>query len=309
MARQDSRTDALVSLHDVGVNRNGRWLVRGVDFTVHRGEIVTLIGPNGSGKSTSAKAAIGVLKPTEGQVSRKPRLTIGYVPQKLSIDWTLPLTVRRLMTLTSSLSDRDMMASLDAVGIAHLAKAEVQHLSGGEFQRALLARAIARKPDLLVLDEPVQGVDFNGEIALYDLIASIRRTSGCGILMISHDLHVVMAATDTVICLNGHVCCRGTPQAVTQSPEYQKLFGVRAAESLALYSHNHDHTHLPDGRVRHDDGSVTDHCRPDDGHHHHSSHDHDHAHASHIHGPDCGCGYDHAVAKVTLKQKGEVRNV
>jgi len=313
LANRDSSQDVLVSLQDVGVNRNGRWLVRGVDFAVRRGEIVTLIGPNGSGKSTSAKAAIGVLKPTEGQVSRKAGLTIGYVPQKLSIDWTLPLTVRRLMTLTSSLKERAIAASLDAVGIAHLAKAEVQHLSGGEFQRALLARAIARKPDLLVLDEPVQGVDFNGEIALYDLIASIRRTTGCGILMISHDLHVVMAATDTVICLNGHVCCRGTPQAVTQSPEYQKLFGVRAAESLALYSHNHDHTHLPDGRVRHEDGSVTDHCRPDDGHHH-LGHDHDHGHTNysahaHVHGPDCGCGLDHGVAKVTLKQKGEVRNV
>ena len=309
MATSHSSRQVLVVLKDVGVNRNGRWLVRGVDFSVHRGEIVTLIGPNGSGKSTSAKAAIGVLKPTEGQVTRKTGLTLGYVPQKLSIDWTLPLTVRRLMTLTSTVSDRDMAASLDAVGIAHLAKAEVQHLSGGEFQRALLARAIARKPDLLVLDEPLQGVDFNGEIALYDLIASIRRTSGCGILMISHDLHVVMAATDTVICLNGHVCCRGTPQAVTQSPEYQKLFGVRAAESLALYSHNHDHTHLPDGRVRHEDGSVTDHCRPDDGHHH-SDHDHDlGGHGSHVHGPECGCGHDHGVAKVTLKQKGEVRNV
>jgi zinc transport system ATP-binding protein len=300
----------LVSLNNVGISRNGRWLVRGVDFSVHRGEIVTLIGPNGSGKSTSAKAAIGVLKPSEGQVFRSPGLTIGYVPQQLSIDWTLPLTVRRLMTLTSVLSERDIAAGLDAVGISHLAKAEVQHLSGGEFQRALLARAIARKPDLLVLDEPVQGVDFNGEIALYDLIASLRKTTGCGILMISHDLHVVMAATDTVICLNGHVCCRGTPQAVTQSPEYQKLFGARAAESLAFYSHQHDHTHLPDGRVRHEDGSVTDHCHPDDGHHHSDpAHPHaDHDPPAHVHGPGCGCGHDHGPAKVTLKQKGAERH-
>jgi zinc transport system ATP-binding protein len=163
--------------------------------------------------------------------------------------------------------------------------AEVQHLSGGEFQRALMARAIARKPDLLVLDEPVQGVDFSGEIAIYDLIKSIRNTTGCGILLISHDLHVVMAATDTVICLNGHVCCRGTPQAVTQSAEYVRLFGSRAAQSLAVYSHDHDHTHLPDGRVMHSDGSVTDHCHPDDGHHHeHAGHDHStHDHAAHDH--------------------------
>jgi zinc transport system ATP-binding protein len=313
LEKHSSARENLVSLQDVGVNRDGRWLVRGVDFSVSRGEIVTLIGPNGSGKSTSAKAAIGVMKPTEGHVTRKAGLKIGYVPQKLMIDWTLPLTVRRLMTLTSPLSDKDISSSLDAVGIGHLAKAEVQYLSGGEFQRALLARAIARKPDLLVLDEPVQGVDFNGEIALYDLIASIRKKTGCGILMISHDLHVVMAATDTVICLNGHVCCRGTPLVVTQSPEYQKLFGVRAAESLAFYSHHHDHTHLPDGRVQHEDGSVTDHCRPNDGHHHqHHDEDHDHSdhhHQDHVHGPECGCGHDHGVYKVTLKQKGEVRDV
>ncbi|OJU67408.1 MAG: zinc ABC transporter ATP-binding protein [Rhizobiales bacterium 63-7] len=275
----------LVSLHDVGVRRNGRWLVRGVDFGVLPGEIVTLIGPNGSGKSTSAKAAIGVLKPDEGRVERKAGLKVGYVPQKITVDWTLPLTVRRLMTLTGSLPEREIASALDAVGIAHLAKAEVQHLSGGEFQRALLARAVARKPDLLVLDELVQGVDFSGEIALYDLIKSIRNSTGCGILLISHDLHVVMAETDTVICLNGHVCCRGTPQAVSRSAEYRRLFGARAAETLAVYSHHHDHTHLPDGRVQHADGSITDHCHPEDGHHHHER--------GHVHGPDCAHDHGH----------------
>jgi len=275
----------LVSLNNVGIRRNGRWLVRGVDFSVSPGEIVTLIGPNGSGKSTSAKAAIGVLKPDEGTVERLSGLKVGYVPQKLAVDWTLPLTVRRLMTLTGPLPDREMMAALEAAGMAHMLDAEVQHLSGGEFQRALMARAIARKPDLLVLDEPVQGVDFSGEIALYDLIKQIRNNTGCGILLISHDLHVVMAETDTVICLNGHVCCRGTPQAVSQSPEYVRLFGSRAAQTLAVYSHHHDHTHLPDGRVQHADGTVTDHCHPEDGHHH----DHDHPHG-HDHDHD---GHDH----------------
>ncbi len=283
--------DILVSLANAGVQRSGRWLVRGVEFSVSKGEIVTLIGPNGSGKSTSAKMAIGVVKPTEGVVARKAGLKVGYVPQKLSVDWTMPLSVRRLMTLTGPLAARDIDAALNATGIAHLANAEVQHLSGGEFQRALLARAIARKPDLLVLDEPVQGVDFSGEIALYDLIKNIRNSSNCGILLISHDLHVVMAETDTVICLNGHVCCRGTPQAVSQSPEYMRLFGGAAAKGLAIYSHHHDHTHLPDGRVQHADGTVTDHCHPEDGHHHaHDRHDQRHHHDD----PDeCGCGHEH----------------
>ena len=262
----------LVSLAAAGVRRKGRWLVRGVDLSIARGEIVTLIGPNGSGKSTTAKMAIGVTRPDEGGVTRIPGLRVGYVPQKLAIDWTLPLTVERLMTLTASHPPAEIRDALDSVGIAHLARAEVQALSGGEFQRALLARAILRKPDLLVLDEPVQGVDFSGEVALYELIGAIRDRTGCGILLISHDLHVVMASTDTVICLNGHVCCRGTPQTVVASPEYQKLFGARAAGTLAIYRHHHDHTHLPDGRVQHEDGSVTQHCHPDDGHHH----DHDH---------------------------------
>ena len=290
----------LVSLTGAGVYRNGRWLVRGVDFSVRPGEIVTLIGPNGSGKSTSAKMAIGVIKADEGLVQRKSGLRVGYVPQRLAVDWTMPLTVRRLMTLTTPLSPSEVEAALEAVGIPHLAGAEVQHLSGGEFQRALLARAMARKPDILVLDEPVQGVDFSGEIALYDLITSIRNSTGCGILLISHDLHVVMAETDTVICLNGHVCCRGTPAAVSQSPEYMRLFGAKAAQTLAVYSHDHDHTHLPDGRVQHADGSVTDHCHPADGHHH----GHEHAH-QHDHGHDHAHDHQHDEAPAVASKHRE----
>lgn len=284
MLQKTGSGDYLVALDGAGVSRGGRWLVRGVTFEVRRGEIVTMIGPNGSGKSTSARMAIGLLRPDEGEVMTRAGLRVGYVPQKMAIDRTMPLTVERLMTLTGPLARKDIDAALAETGVRHLAKAEVQNLSGGEFQRALLARAIARKPDLLVLDEPVQGVDYSGEIALYELITQIRNRSGCGVLLISHDLHVVMAATDTVICMNGHVCCRGTPEAVSQSDVYRSLFGQRGSGALAFYSHHHDHTHLPDGRVLHEDGSVTDSCHPDDGHHHHG----------HEHGPDCGCGHDHA---------------
>lgn len=249
---------SLVEMRNAGIFRAGRWLVRNVDLTVAPGEIVTLIGPNGSGKSTTAKTAVGVLRPDEGIVVRRSRLRIGYVPQKVAIDWTLPLSVARLMTLTGRHSREAVRAALGEVGISHLENAEVRTLSGGEFQRALLARALVRKPDLLVLDEPVQGVDFNGEMALYRLIGDIRRRTGCGVLLVSHDLHLVMAETDTVICLNGHVCCRGTPESVAGSDEYRSLFGARAAETLAVYRHHHDHTHLADGRLRHADGTVTD---------------------------------------------------
>jgi zinc transport system ATP-binding protein len=271
--------ETLITLAGAGVTRGGRTLVSGVDMTISRGEIVTLIGPNGSGKSTTAKLATGVLKPTMGTVTRQPGLRIGYVPQKLTIDWTLPLTVERLMTLTGRHSARDIGAALEAVGAARLLKAAVQELSGGEFQRVLFARAMIRKPDLLVLDEPVQGVDFSGEVALYELVRQIRDTTRSGILMISHDLHVVMAETDTVICLNGHVCCRGTPLAVKQSPEYLKLFGERAARTLAIYEHHHDHEHHDDGCVV-PEGHAHEHGA--DGHDHHHDHDHDHAGHSHV---------------------------
>jgi zinc transport system ATP-binding protein len=245
-------------MKNVGLNRGGRWLVRGVDLSVDRGESVTIIGPNGAGKSTTAKIALGLLSPDEGSAAQAPGLKVGYVPQKLSIDWTLPLTVRRFMSLTNRVNDAELRDALDTVGIKQLVDAEVRHLSGGEFQRTLLARAIARKPDLLVLDEPVQGVDFSSEIALYELIGEIRRMLGCGVLMISHDLHVVMADTDNVVCMNGHVCCKGPPRMVAENPEYLDLFGSRAAGAIAVYEHSHDHTHLLDGSVRHDDGSVTE---------------------------------------------------
>ena len=270
--------EVLVDVAGAGVKRDGRWLVEGVDLAIRRGEIVTMIGPNGSGKSTTAKLVTGVLKPTAGTVSRRPGLRIGYVPQKLAIDWTMPLTVRRLMTLTGSYGADEIAAALAATGVSHLADAEVQHLSGGEFQRALLARAMIRRPDLLVLDEPVQGVDFSGEVALYDLIGQIRDETQCGILLISHDLQVVMAATDTVIYLNGHVCCRGTPDSVARSPEYLSLFGARAASALAVYQHHHDHTHLPDGRVQEADGRVVEaHEHVHEHEHEGQEHGHDHA--------------------------------
>jgi len=258
----------LITLHNGGVKRSGRWLVRGVDLTVRRGEIVTLIGPNGSGKTTTVKMALGLLDPDEGKVESTKGMRVGYVPQSFNIEPILPLTVSRLMRLTGHASSQEIAQALDKTGISQAADQQVQRLSGGEFQRAMMARAILRKPDLLVLDEPAQGVDFTGEAELYKLIKAIRDETGCGVLLISHDLHLVMAETDTVVCLNGHVCCTGTPQAVSTNPEYLALFGARAVEGLAVYRHHHDHTHLPDGRVLHRDGSVTDHCHPEDGHHH-----------------------------------------
>ena len=233
----------LLEARRLGVRLGGRDIVRGIDLTVARGEIVTLVGPNGGGKSTIVKALLGLVPAAAGAVARARRLRVGYVPQRLEIDRTLPIAVERFMRLTARLSEAALEAALAAVNGGHLAGRMMTALSGGELQRVMLARAIAVEPDVLVLDEPAQGIDFVGEIAIYDLIDRVRRERGVGVLMVSHDLHVVMARTDRVLCINGHVCCAGTPQAVSADSEYHRLFGPRAAAVLALYPHHHDHDH------------------------------------------------------------------
>ena len=240
--------DLLVKVSDAGLYKNGKWLVKGVNLNITKGKIVTLIGPNGSGKTTTAKIALGLYKNIEGTVERLTN-KISYVPQKVSIDWTLPVRVIDFMVLTQDLQDQEINEALNLTGVEHLKNNNLRELSGGEFQRVLLARAIAKKPELLVLDEPVQGVDFTGEVELYALIKKISETLQCGILLISHDLHVVMSATDYVVCLNGHVCCSGTPVAVAQNKEYKELFGEKSSQLLSLYEHEHDHVHDSDGNI------------------------------------------------------------
>ena len=239
----------LVKLKDVGLKRNDKWLVKGVSLVVEKGKIITLIGPNGSGKSTTAKIALGLHKNIEGEVQKLTN-KIGYVPQKISIDWTLPLRVKDFMLLTDDLNDKLIDEALTLTGVDHLKNKNLGNLSGGEFQRVLLARAISKKPELLVLDEPVQGVDFTGEIALYELINKISDNLYCGILLISHDLHTVMSATDHVVCLNGHVCCSGSPLDVAKNKEYKALFGEQASQTLSIYEHKHDHVHSSDGEIK-----------------------------------------------------------
>ena len=239
----------LVELKDAGFKINDKWLVQGVSLQVEKGKIVTLIGPNGSGKSTTAKIALGIYKKIEGAVEKFTN-KVGYVPQKISIDWTLPLRVNDFMVLTENLKSETIDEALSLTGVIHLKDKNLGDLSGGEFQRVLLARAISKKPDLLVLDEPVQGVDFTGEIALYELIKKICDELDCGILLISHDLHTVMSATDHVVCLNGHVCCSGSPTDVAKNDEYKALFGEQASQILSRYEHKHDHIHTDEGKIK-----------------------------------------------------------
>jgi len=227
----------LIRLENAGIFRGNRWLVRHIDLEVRAGEIITLIGPNGSGKSTTAKMALRILKADEGKIWQRPNLKIGYVPQKISIDKALPLNVTRLMRLTTKLSTRKIEDALDEVGMRHLISAPIATLSGGELQRVLLARAAATNPDLLVLDEPLQGVDIAGVEALYTLISHYRDRLHCGILLISHDLHIVMATSDQVLCLNGCVCCRGKPAEVATSDEYLALFVPQNRHIMGIAHH------------------------------------------------------------------------
>ena len=248
--KMSSENNILVKLEDAGIRQNDKWLVQGVSLEeVEKGKIVTLIGPNGSGKSTTAKIALGIYKKIEGKVEKFTD-KIGYVPQKISVDWTLPLRVNDFMVLTENLKDEEINKALTLTGVLNLKNKNLGNLSGGEFQRVLLARAISKKPELLVLDEPVQGVDFTGEIALYKLIKEISDKLNCGILLISHDLHTVMSATDHVVCLNGHVCCSGSPIDVAKNNEYKALFGDQASQILSRYEHKHDHVHSSDGSIK-----------------------------------------------------------
>lgn len=238
-----------------------------VDIAIAPGEIVTLVGPNGSGKSTLLRVMLGALAPSSGEVIRKPGLRIGHVPQKLAVDATMPLEVARFLSLPRRRPEAAISVALERTGAAGLEHRQVAQLSGGQLQRVLLARALLGDPEILILDEPTQGLDQPGEAAFYRLIEEVRNETGAAVFMVSHDLHVVMSASDRVVCLNHHVCCEGTPSHVSAAPEYRALFGAGTGGALALYRHAHDHTHEP--------GDGHDHS-----HGHAHSHSHDHSHGS-----------------------------
>ncbi|MDZ7829288.1 MAG: zinc ABC transporter ATP-binding protein ZnuC [Halofilum sp. (in: g-proteobacteria)] len=240
--------DALIEATGIRVEFDGRHILDSVDCHVDPGEIVTLIGPNGAGKTTLVRVLLGLLKPDTGQVRRRRGLRIGYVPQRLHVEPTLPLTVAGFLRLGAHDDEVRFEQVLSEVGVGGLVDTPVQRVSGGEMQRVMLARALLREPDLLVLDEPAQGVDVGGQRDLYRLIAGLRERRNLGVLIVSHDLHLVMAATDRVLCLHHHVCCSGEPEAVSEHPEYVRLFG-RPEPELAVYTHAHDHHHDVHGDV------------------------------------------------------------
>ncbi|AWB47232.1 zinc ABC transporter ATP-binding protein ZnuC [Gemmobacter aquarius] len=258
---------SLIEAQDLTVRLDGNEVLTGVSMRVKAGEIVTILGPNGSGKSTLLRALLGILPLAAGVVTRAKGLRVGYVPQRLAVDRTLPMTVRRFLSLPVRVGDPEAAAALARVGVPDVAARQMGELSGGQFQRVLLARALLARPQVLILDEPTQGLDQPGEAAFYRLIEEVRRETGVAVLMVSHDLHVVMAASDRVICLNGHICCEGTPRVVSTAPEYRALFGLGTQGALALYQHVHDHEH--------------GHGHSGGHHDHHDHAEHDHAHHDH----------------------------
>lgn len=267
-------SDTLVSLRDIGLDFKQRTVLDQITLDIHRREILTIIGPNGAGKSCLLKIVLGLYQPSRGSVTRTNGLTIGYMPQKLAVDPSLPLTVDRFLRLANAGDSQSIDQALQRVGARSLRQAAVQRLSGGEFQRVLLARALLRSPDLLVLDEPAQGVDLQGQQSLYRLLAQLREENGFAILMVSHDLHFVMAQTDQVLCLNQHVCCSGTAEAVVNHPEYLALFSSGEVEDIGVYTHHHDHHHDLRGQVV-DEAPRFTRVTPTGGH---------------VHGP--GCSHD-----------------
>lgn len=233
----------LISLNSVTLGYDGKIVLRDIDLTVKRGEIITIVGPNGSGKTSMMRALIGALVPTTGSIVRSRALRLGYVPQKLNIDHSFPITLRRFLSVPKRINPEQVTEAASLVGMGDFLDQQIATLSGGQFQRALLARAIIDAPDLLLLDEPTQGLDQNGSARFYQLIADLKKKLDCAIVLVSHDLHVVMSASDRVICLNGHICCEGTPSVVSSAPEYRALFGSGTQGALAIYQHQHDHVH------------------------------------------------------------------
>ena len=234
---------ALVELAGVSVKYDRNLVLQDIDLKIEPGEIVTLVGPNGAGKSTLLRCIIGAVKNCSGYINPKSRIRIGYVPQKLFLDYTLPISVKRFLNLPNRTNYTVLKEMLDFLDASELEARQLRSLSGGEFQKVLLARALLIKPELLILDEANQGLDHNGSNSFYSKIEEVAQNFNCAVLMASHELHFVMATSDRVICLNRKICCQGTSDHVLTTPEYKALFGDYIPSNTGIYKHNPNYRH------------------------------------------------------------------
>ncbi|MDH2999935.1 zinc ABC transporter ATP-binding protein ZnuC [Chelonobacter oris] len=264
----DTQQQPLIELQNICVSFDSKIVLDNISLRLYPNSVTTIVGPNGGGKSTLLKVLLKLIRPNSGTVKSKAKLRIGYVPQKIHLDQALPLTVAKFLSLKQHLKSQQLAEILQRLSIQRLAQQNMHKLSGGEMQRVLLARALLNRPELLVLDEPVQGVDIAGQAELYQLIRESKNRIDCAVLMVSHDLHLVMANTDQVLCINQHLCCAGTPETVSEHPDFIQYFGDQFAQNFALYTHHHNHKHNLHGEVCCSSASVSAQC------HHEHSHDH-----------------------------------
>lgn len=233
----------LIHAKNLSVIHDGKAILDRVNLTISERDFITIVGPNGSGKSMFLKCLIGVKKASSGSVEKQKDIQIAYAPQDFVAENTFPINVKKFLSINNKLSTEEINSVATETNISDLLNRQVHSLSGGERQRVLLGRALAKKPNLLILDEPAQNLDINGQHAFYALIEKIYQSSNISILMVSHELHLVMACSNKVVCLYHHICCSGTPLSVVRDPEFVKIFGTEMANRMAIYHHDHDHTH------------------------------------------------------------------
>ena len=233
-------SNALISATNVSVLKNQKSILKNIDIKINKNDFITIIGPNGAGKTMLLKCLMGFYKPNFGEIQKKDKLKIGYMPQSINIINTMPMMVKNFITVRKKYDDISFKQVISEVDISQLVNKQLSVLSGGEMQRVLLARSLLNNPDLLVLDEPAQNLDISGQLSFYKLIQEIYFKRNISILMVSHDLHLVMVSTKKVLCLSNHICCSGKPQQVAKDPEFISMFGKDMANMMAVYQHtNH----------------------------------------------------------------------
>ena len=236
-------SDALITLNNITLSHNGKNVLDDVSFKLHQGEFVTLIGPNGAGKSSLIKILLGVIKQDSGSVTYQEDISLGYTPQTFTANPFIPISVKDFLTLNQKLDSVFMQQTFDLTGINELLQLPLKNLSGGELQKVLLSRALLNKPNVLILDEPAQNLDVDGQMQLYKLIQDIHQQQNCAVLMVSHDLHRVMKESTQVLCLYHHICCEGLPESILKDEKFNDLFADQINELMATYEHHHNHHH------------------------------------------------------------------